>query len=663
MSAPPAPLQHRADIDGLRALAIIPVVLFHYRLGYAPGGFVGVDIFFVISGYLITGLLLQDIERGRFSLLRFYERRARRILPALFAMLALVGLAALYVLLPVDLANFGRSLVATTAFVSNFYYWSQSSYFARAAEFNALLHTWSLAVEEQFYILFPLCLFALATLGSRWRNRALLLAALASLAASAYLSTAHASLAFYWPITRIWELMLGALLAAVALPALRAPRSRDVLSLLGLALALAGILIINPGWAFPGWIALLPCAGAGLLIYTGSCGGGLGNTVLALRPLAFVGLISYSLYLWHWPVLVLAQNLVPHELTRAQLLAALALACSAAVLSWRYVERPFRGSTSAFSRAQVFELAGAASVAAIVLGVALAARHGLPGRFPQLAAVARAAQLESPIFPQCFAPGSAAVRAGRLCAIGAEHAPPSFVLWGDSHAQRMALPVAQVAAAHGRSGWLASAGACPPLLDVEWPVPDCRAFNAAVAALIDADNSGVREVIISGLWADYTEGTMYRAAQVRGALNVLSDADSGAASVAENRRTFTRSLLRTVEHFTRAGRRVILIGPVPEVSQPVPETLFRARRFGGTTDFGPSLAEFRSRQDAALAALEQAAQLPLVTVVYPSEVLCRERCAVERDGLPLYVDDNHLSYPGLALMKPLLQQAFEPAPQ
>jgi peptidoglycan/LPS O-acetylase OafA/YrhL len=646
---------YQPDIDGLRALAVVPVMLFHYRLGYVPGGFVGVDIFFVISGYLITSVLLRDIRMARFSIVRFYERRVRRILPALFFMLALVALAALVVLLPYDLVSFGKSVLATTAFVSNFYFWAQSGYFGRAAELQVLLHTWSLAVEEQFYILFPLCLYLLTRLARSWLLAVLALLTLASLAAGILLSYQHASVAFYWPVARAWELLLGSLLAVGAFPPVRASWLRHALSLGGLLLILAAFALIDSTQPFPGWVALAPCVGAALLIYANLCGGGAGNRLLALRPLTFIGLISYSLYLWHWPLLVLARDVVPLEPTRLQLSLLLLFVFLIATFSWWYVERPFRSGARRFSGRQVFRFAGLASGCAVAAGLVLCLDEGWAWRFPafrpEVSAVANA------IYPQCFGRGSARARREDLCLIGSGGGPGSFVLWGDSHAQRWSLPVAETAAQHSRRGYLASAGSCPPLLDVGWPLHDCLAFNEEVVRLIDR-HLEISPVILAGLWADYAEGTHYRADGGYGSFNRLTDQESQGQVQTDNHRVFARALLRTVTHFTAEGRRVVVIGPVPEIRYLVPETLFKMGRFGGERPIGPTRAEFEARQGAVLAALAAVARLPGVTVLYPAQVLCADACAVERAGVPLYIDDNHLSRPGLDLVRPLLAPAF-----
>ncbi len=336
----------RADIDGLRALAVVPVVLYHFHVAPFGGGYVGVDVFFVISGFLITGLIHAEMRSGEYSLAAFYERRARRILPALFAVVAAAAVAALFLLFPADLRRFGESVAATALFVSNFDFWQQSGYFDAGAEAKPLLHTWSLAVEEQFYLLFPLLLGLFRSAG---RRGLLLLAgglALASFGFGLWAVRAYPAMAFYLAPARVWELMLGAILALAEVP--RPPRwIAEALSLLGLALLAVAVFAFSPDTPMPGANALLPCLGAALLIYANGAGDTLAARGLSLRPMVFAGLISYSLYLWHWPVFVFARYLRVAPLGAAETLALIALSVGLAVLSWRFVERPFRDPAAA----------------------------------------------------------------------------------------------------------------------------------------------------------------------------------------------------------------------------------------------------------------------------------------------------------------------------
>ena len=365
-----SPMKYRPEIDGLRAVAILPVVLFHAGMPGFSGGFVGVDVFFVISGYLITSIIHGELQGGGFSFVNFYKRRMRRIFPALFVMLAVSFVAALVILPPSELQQFSDSLVASTFFYSNIYFLHESGYFATAAELTPLLHTWSLAVEEQFYFIFPAMLFFSWRLGHRGQMVFMALVAVASLvAAQVYLAT-NPTLAFFVLPTRFWELLLGALaaylLAGPALPG----RGASGLSWLGLAMILAAVFGYSPATPFPGVAALLPTLGAVLVILTCDADRGAGR-LLAWRGLVMIGLFSYSLYLWHYPMLSFMRHFDGGD-RPAMLAAAVAASALAAYLSFRFVEVPVRRSAS-LSTVRVYASAAAAML--VLLGIGLAGSY------------------------------------------------------------------------------------------------------------------------------------------------------------------------------------------------------------------------------------------------------------------------------------------------
>ncbi|HEY8581046.1 MAG TPA: acyltransferase, partial [Beijerinckiaceae bacterium] len=305
---PHAAVAYRPDIDGLRAIAVLAVVIFHARLGVLPGGFVGVDVFFVISGYLIASIILKEEAEGRFSLARFYERRIRRIFPALFVVVAASAALGALVLTPIDYVAFGRSAVAALAFYSNIYFNRQAGYFAPDAETQPLLHTWSLGVEEQFYVVAPFVLLALQRRAGRWRGPIFAALFAASLGVSAWGVEREAQWAFYLPHARAFELMCGVALAMGLVPAVRDRNMREALAALGMALILGPILLFSAATPFPGFAALAPALGTALLIHTSTPDDRTQiGAVLARRPMVFVGKISYSFYLWHWPLLAFGE--------------------------------------------------------------------------------------------------------------------------------------------------------------------------------------------------------------------------------------------------------------------------------------------------------------------------------------------------------------------
>ena len=383
-------MSYRPEIDGLRAIAVLSVILFHAHAPLLPGGFLGVDIFFVISGFLITGVIAEDLRQRRFSLAYFWERRVRRIAPALLATIALTTPFALWLMLPDDLENYGQSVVATLLFSNNILLWLTSGYFALEASFKPLMHTWSLGVEEQYYLLVPLLALALsraADAGIARLRLAMLIITLASFALCLWAAKAEPIANFLMLPTRAWQLGLGAL-AALYRSRLIALSGRARPALVGAGLA----MILMPMWLFseadplPGLPTLVPVLGAALLLALAE-GGGLVGRLLSLAPMRAVGLISYSAYLVHQPVLALARiaslKAPPPMLMLALVLPILGLAA----LSWRFVEQPFRASVQrgGWPRLHVYRLLSMAAAPLLVLGLAMHFTSGWPNRFPELA--------------------------------------------------------------------------------------------------------------------------------------------------------------------------------------------------------------------------------------------------------------------------------------
>ena len=488
-------LVYRPEIDGLRAIAVLAVVLFHAGIPGFGGGFVGVDIFFVISGYLITSIVASRVGSDSFSFADFYERRARRILPAFFAMLAFCCLVAPSILLPDDYKEFVDTVVAAVLFVSNMLFVRHYDYFGQVPIFNPLLHTWSLAVEEQFYIGLPLLLVVLHRLRRGAGVAFVAGLALASFALSVWMVQRSPAAAFFIAPTRVWELLLGSLLALGAFPAVRQPFLRGLLSLLGLALIAGSIGLLSEDSSFPGANALYPVLGAALLIHGESHGSSACGRLLRTRWLRFMGLISYSLYLWHWPLLVFAKYYIIRDLTPVETGGVVAASFLAAVLSWQFVEQPFRQSHGVTGRAGLFAAAG--GLMAVFVAFGLASDRG--GPIGVLTAFAhgdeRANRYRNPDFDRCI--GGLRTRLSRtpedvlardLCPLGDPAAAPSFVLWGDSHAEAMRPGVDAAARAHGVAGYFAGLINCPPATGVEVYETSvengCLPFNDAVMTML-----------------------------------------------------------------------------------------------------------------------------------------------------------------------------------
>ncbi|MBK3464562.1 acyltransferase family protein [Pseudomonas sp. MF6776] len=375
-------LTYRREVDGLRALAVLPVILFHAGFGIFKGGFVGVDVFFVISGYLITSILLSEKERGTFSLLKFYERRARRILPALFVMMVVSMFFAWIWLLPRDMKDFSGSLAAVSIFSSNIFFWNASGYFDTAAELKPLLHTWSLAVEEQYYLLFPVFLMATWQLGKKFIIYTLLLIFIASLLAAQINVNEYPAATFYLLPTRAWELVMGALIAFYLFGGNDKKLGQFTAQFgagVGFLLIVFSAVYFDKNTPFPSFYALVPTVGAALVILCATPTTFVGK-LLGAKIFVAVGLVSYSAYLWHQPLFAFARYKISPNLSLEVIAVLLLLTAICAYLSWRFIEGPFR-QARAFSPKQVASFSALVPVCCLTFGFAGYATEGNFARY------------------------------------------------------------------------------------------------------------------------------------------------------------------------------------------------------------------------------------------------------------------------------------------
>ena len=627
-SHPPA-ASYRPDIDGLRALAVVPVVFFHAGLPVFSGGFVGVDVFFVISGYLMASMIGDGLARGDFSFADFYERRARRIFPALFVMLFFCAIVAACIVSPRLFRDFGVTLLATVLFASNLaFWWKTANYFDTPTEWNPLLHTWSLAVEEQFYILFPLFLALVWRLGWRARWGLTALGAAVSLLISMW-GTANAPTAtFYLLPTRAWELLLGALLALWRKPAGRdepvpaiSSWTSGACGLLGLALVLGSLLWFDREMAFPGASALIPTVGAALLIHFGRDTRSPAARILALAPLTFIGRISYSLYLWHWPMVVFAEKYQlfgePGLFRKAVIIA---LSCVAAWLSWLWVEQPFRGRRATISRKA---LSGAAAGCMAVLGLAgglAQTNNGWPARFPGIASVsdsgqyaAEHAETEWQQFRArgCFA-DDVSGWSKEQCFLS-RHARSNALLWGDSFAASYAYGFFRNERANFDVLQYTSPS-CPPIVGYHAASrPQCAPFNKNVADIIR--HYKISTVIMAANWNIYLR---------RGKMRYGDIED-------------------TVGYLRRMGVRVILVGQSPLFPFAYPDEYF-FRTFGTEQAERAYYAPLDVAPDMNMRMATLAADAAFFD---PLSFLCRgTECVFKQGKLYLFYDYGHYTHYG-----------------
>lgn len=492
-------MQYRADIDGLRALAVVPVVLYHAGFTFCRGGFVGVDIFFVISGYLITTIIHDEIRLGQFTVLGFYERRIRRIFPALFVVVFFCLLFSSGMMLPEQFEQFGQSVIAATLFVANFFFWSKSDYFTAAATTKPLLHTWSLAVEEQFYLIFPLCLLAVHQyLHGRWRP-ILIPAALCSLGLSIGGVYFFPSATFYLIPARAWELFLGAVLALGFFPPVQGRTMQNMLSLLGIALILFAVFFLSKQTPFPGFYAIFPCAGAALILYAGEGGDSIVGRLLSHRVPVGIGLISYSLYLWHWPLFVFFQHGSSAPISFYSSCGIVLLSFLFAILSWRYIERPFRRRGTTAQRKRLFITAIAVMTISVALGISISATGGWPARFGDKL-IALHCDLKTYNIDTCFLGlnQDPAEWKGESCFLQSDK-PGNTLLWGDSFAAHLVPGFKEKSTILASNVLQYTAGGCAPAMgyDPAFQV-HCKVFSERIEQLLV--QYGIDTVVMAAAW-------------------------------------------------------------------------------------------------------------------------------------------------------------------
>ncbi|MBL50242.1 MAG: hypothetical protein CMP28_15030 [Roseibacillus sp.] len=637
---------YRPDIDGLRALAVIPVVLFHAGLG-CSGGFVGVDVFFVISGYLITGIIVREMVKGTFTIRGFWERRVRRILPLSLFVTLVTFVVAAWVLLPDAYRALGKAALAQVGMVANFYFWNQDGYFAGPSELEPLLHMWSLAVEEQFYLLFPLLLGALLRRGKACTRRVLLSLFVVSLLWSFYGVFHHKIATFFLLPARSWELLMGALLALLPIPAVGSTLSRNLVSLAGLGCILYAFFAYDQTTLFPGHNAILPCLGTAILIYVGKTGSSGVTSLLSLPPVVFIGKISFSLYLWHWPLFVYARHLSPHEVSTTVTLSLIAVSILLSILSWRFIEQPFRRKTLLPTRGGLFKAVGWAVLVLVVGFTAIYKMGGLPSRFAGDHSRFLETSLESK-------------RTGYL--VGAfDEIPPiledtdaeprPFLLWGDSHGRHLLPALYQLSREFETNAYAACLPSTPPLLDVNlMPTYDSIAeYNAQVLAAIDRGR--FTHVLLVGKWSYY-----YHVGADSHQSSLTDDLGGDRSSSV----VFKDGFRRTISALRERGIEVLILKQVPVQRLNPSATLWHAERFGYDQDrIGVPIAEHLDYQKPVDEFFDSLGG-PGVTILDPLPLLALENghTRVQFGSKILYYDYHHLSVDGAKHLRSLLEPYF-----
>jgi peptidoglycan/LPS O-acetylase OafA/YrhL len=611
-------MTYRPDIDGLRALAILSVLAFHFQIGrYSNVGFIGVDVFFVISGYLICSGVVGQMERGTFSLRSFFEHRVRRLAPAfiLVQIVTLIVAAALF--LPLELAALARETVFSQLFVSNIYYWQNLNYFALTAQHAYMLHTWSLSVEAQFYMLLPVTLLLARRVAPRHMSGVLLLSGLVSIALNFLFVASKPEATFFLLATRWWEFVAGAMAIRIQPAFVDRAWLRTAGAASAIVLIVCTILLYEPSMGIPGWFTLMPVAATCLAIVSGAGDGNSLLRILHLRGVVWVGKLSYPLYLVHWPIAVFVANILPTfgDFGRVWLIGSTIEFGIAVYIA----ETIIRRRTLPWSGRKVIATYMACAAVIIVVCASAWASAGWRWRFsPHALTAADVAGRGTGIADYAYVDGSLPAKLHR---VGAPGAPPHWLILGDSHAAALALAFSSWLQQRGEAGYIAYSPGCVPVAtNIE---PRCQRLMRAALSYLKQDRQ-IGSVMLVSIWRNVL-GDQRRASPRDGGVdaNIVPD------------------IHRTVTEMKTMGLRLYVWEPIPSMPTSVPETIARARIFGGPADMTASLRAYRADTAALRAALDREGGL-IDGRIDPSLAMCdADRCFGSLRGEPLLRDSNH----------------------
>ncbi|WP_225739901.1 MULTISPECIES: acyltransferase family protein [Pseudomonas] len=607
-------LRYRSDIDGLRALAVLGVIIFHLKLGFLPGGYTGVDIFFVISGYLISKTIFEEIGRSEFSIAKFYVRRARRILPGFLSVVVLTSIAAYIFLYPAELTHYAKTAIASAFFAANLFFYSSLDYFSVGANEIPLLHLWSLGVEEQFYIFFPLIALAAIRFGKLWQSAIIAIIMLFSLLYSQSLLYIDPTASFYLLPSRAFELLIGSLIALPNLPNIRNQKAGLISATIGITAIGFSFFFYDENTKFPGIAALLPCLGTALLI-VGCQQENIVGRALSLPPVRFIGKISYSLYLVHWPLIVFADRLFPTADQNLRAACVFALCLILATLNYMIIEQPFRKAKQDWRPFRVLSLSATSLFFVAAISGYVTVKNGFPQ--PTTARTVNAIAMLQYSYAKDFLDGTCflrpeqtstdALRSGCIPAAGQK----SIMLWGDSHAIHLYPGLKPLIEERGYFLGALTTSGCPPILETDAALrPNCRASNTHDFEIIKQIHPSL--VIMSAIWPSSPE-----------TIGKLKD---------------------TIDKLSSLGIKTVVLGTSPIYKQSVPLLVIKKVEAGETSMMSsdelelPAIITSRNAA-AAVVATTNAKFVDVFKTICP-----KDTCAMaSADETPYYYDIHHFT--------------------
>ncbi len=640
-------------IQGLRALSIVAVIVFHFQSNWLAGGYVGVDLFFVISGFLITRMIERDLGTGSFSITHFYKNRVVRLLPNLFAMIVATVVISYLVLRPYDFFQYAKSLQLSAIYLTNMVFAKQQGYFDMSRDVKPLLHTWSLSIEEQFYVLFPLLMILLFKF-RKYRLPALTMLAIASFAMRwRYTQQELPSEGFFSFFGRVWEFIVGA--AIVYLPQTWRTKlaQQPALFWLGMCVIAASLIGLDEGLPYSGLLLLAPCLAIALIIIQNESP--LATQWLGARPLVFIGGMSYSLYLWHWPLMVWFHQSDFAFSSDLQSLLLVITTIAISYLAWRYIEEPFREKKHKYSGKVV-------AVSVIFFGLFCAsaggyiyAQSGMELRFPNYTVVAKnlasfnfetQTGITLTALTRCSS-DSAASEVVHNCAFGDAQATKRFLVLGDSHAGSWYPAFDAAAQTQGWQGVQVSLPGCPPLLGIQsWDGAKniCKPqFDARVQALLGAQS--FQKVFLVAFWSMYSEGDERRP------YHFVSDSRVVSRDAAASKQVMAQHLKETIQFFNARGIEVVIVHTVPTLPKRIQDL---------PNDYSQIRSAVKERNRFMKESIDPAQTAGSLSTLDAASVLCTQAiCPTRVNGYVMYSDNNHISLATAAQLIPLVQSALK----
>lgn len=656
-------LKYRPEIDGLRAIAVISVMLFHAGFSTFRGGFLGVDVFFVISGFLITKIILNDVNTGKFTFSNFYRRRARRILPALFFVILICMPLAWTSMLPLEFSAFSTSVVSVILFGSNFLFWRHVSYFNADTSVMPLIHTWSLSVEEQYYLVFPIIIIFLLRINPNRLTVSLRVIALLSFALSLYASEYHSSANFYMLPTRAWEILMGSL-CAFASPQLRHLRNQT-LSAIGLATIIGSMLAYDAKMINIAIYTLLPVLGTCAIILFAEKRT-LVTMVLSQKLVVGIGLISYSTYLWHQPLFAFARLRSLNEPSWQFMMSLMITSLILGWLTWKFLELPMRSSNASAFRNQdsFFIYFGILALAFIAMGILGRVTAGLPSRLPiDVLEIAQFTDSRNPRIACLIHPGEDfSIKESRT--YGNSQAV-HFALVGDSHAHAIAYELGRDLTDAGLGMKEFTHAGCPPIYSYSWKYDEktynCGNYHRKFIEFL-SDQHDISTIILFSRWTRYLEISSFN--NLEGGVEPTSSDGEKSNDSIDIKIEIGKAYVDSIDALLTKGYKVVLIYPQPEVGWNVPKYLAKNLLFdlSTTRPLTTSYKVFKDRTRQTYGALDKIPDSRNLIRIYPEAIFCntfvKDRCAADDGNSPFYFDDDHVNGIGASLISQEVMSAM-----